>query len=364
MRSFLLAAAAVALAAVIVPVSADAQRQSLSVYNWSDYIGETTLADFTRKTGVEVNYDVYESNDVLQAKLSVGRTGYDIVVPTAEPFFARQIRANLFRPLDRSKIANWKNLDPQLMALVETADPGNRFGVIYQWGTNGIGYDAAKIAARMPDAPVDSWRMVLDPAVVRNFADCGVSLLNSPTEILPIVLLYLGKDPNSQSEADLRAAQDHMMRIRPFIRQFRSQLIDDLASGEACLVLSFSGDVLQAQARAAKAGNEDIRYSIPAEGTMIWFDMMAIPADAPNPDAAHAFIDFVLDPEVMAGITNYVQYGNAVPASLPLIDAAARDNPLVFPTAAMKAKMFTVRPASQTYDRARTRAWTQITTGR
>ena len=364
MRSPVLAAAAAVLA-LLAAVPADAQPlRPLSVYNWSDYIGETTLADFKAKTGIDVNYDVYESNDVLQAKLSVGRTGYDVVVPTAEPFFARQIRANLFRPLDRSKIPNWKTLDPQLMALVETADPGNRFGAIYQWGTNGIGYDEAKITARMKDAPFDSWRMVFDPAVVRNFADCGVSVLNSPTEVLPLVLLYLGKDPNSQSEADLRDAQDHMMRIRPFIRQFRSQLIDDLAGGEACLVLSFSGDVLQAQARAAKAGNEGIRYSIPSEGTMIWFDMMAIPADAPNPDAAHAFIDFVLDPQVMAGITNFVQYGNAVPASLPHVDAAVRDNPLVFPTPEMRAKMFTVRPAGQAFDRARTRARTQITTGR
>jgi putrescine transport system substrate-binding protein len=363
MRSLVQAAATVAALLAATPAVAQ-QAKTLSVYNWSDYIGETTLADFTAKTGTAVNYDVYESNDVLQAKLSVGRTGYDVVVPTAEPFFARQIRANLFRPLDRSKIPNWKNLDPQLMSLVETADPGNRFGVIYQWGTNGIGYDAEKIAARMKDPPLDSWRMIFDPAVVRNFADCGVSILNSPTEVLPLVLLHLGKDPNSQSEADLRLAQDHMLRVRPFIRQFRSQLIDDLAGGEACLVLSFSGDVLQAQARAAKAGNEAIRYAIPAEGTMIWFDMMGIPADAPNPDAAHAFIDFVLDPEVMAGITNFVQYGNAVPASLAHVDAEVRENPLVFPTPEMRAKMFTVRPASQPYDRARTRAWTQITTGR
>lgn len=357
------ALAACAALALSAP-AALAQSGTVNVYNWTDYIGETTLADFTAATGIQVNYDVYESNDVLQAKLSVGNTGYDVVVPTAEPFFARQIRANLFQPLDRSKIPNWSNLDPELMRLVETADPGNRFGVIYQWGTNGLGYDAAKLRARLPDAPLDSWRLLFDPEVVRHFADCGVYVLNSPTEVLPLVLHYLGRDPNSQTEADLRAAQEHMMRIRPFIRQFRSTLIDDLATGEACLALSFSGDVLQAAVRAEEAGGPEITYSIPVEGTMLWFDMMAIPADAPNPDAAHAFINYVLDPRVMAGITDYVQYGNAVPASLEFVDPAVREDPLVFPTAEMKARMFTVRPATQQYDRLRTRAWTQITTGR
>jgi len=363
MRRTLVTSLAACAAVASLALPAMAQKKTVNVFNWSDYIGETTLADFTRDTGIEVNYDVYDSNDVLQARLSVGRSGFDVVVPTAEPFLARQIQANLLRPLDRSKIPNWKNLDPELMKLVETADPGNKYGVIYQWGTNGIGYDAAKIKERMADAPVDSWRMIFDPEVVKRFADCGVSMLASPTEVLPIVLLYLGKDPNSQSEADLRAAQDHMLKIRPFIKQFRSQLIDDLATGEACLVLSFSGDILQAAARAEQAGGPTIEYSIPSEGTMLWFDMMAIPADAPNPDLAHEFINYVLKPEVMAGITNFVQYANAVPASLPLVEEEVRTNTSVFPTPEMRAKMFTVKPASQAYERARTRAWTRITTG-
>ncbi|HZH28107.1 MAG TPA: polyamine ABC transporter substrate-binding protein [Azospirillaceae bacterium] len=363
MRRTLVTSLAACAAVASLALPAMAQKKTVNVFNWSDYIGETTLADFTRETGIEVNYDVYDSNDALQARLSVGRSGFDVVVPTAEPFLARQIQANLLRPLDRSKIPNWKNLDPELMKLVETADPGNKHGVIYQWGTNGIGYDVAKIKERMADAPVDSWRMIFDPEVVKRFADCGVSMLASPSEVLPIVLLYLGKDPNSQSEADLRAAQDHMLKIRPFVKQFRSQLIDDLATGEACLVLSFSGDILQAAARAEQAGGPTIEYSIPSEGTMLWFDMMAIPADAPSPDLAHEFINHVLKPEVMAGITNFVQYANAVPASLPLVDEEVRTNTNVFPTPEMRAKMFTVKPASQAYERARTRAWTRITTG-
>jgi len=354
--------AACAALALSAP-AALAQSGTVNVYNWTDYIGETTLADFTAATGIEVNYDVYESNEILQAKLSVGNTGYDVVVPTAEPFFARQIRADLFQSLDRSKIPNWSNLDPTLMRLVESADPGNRYGVIYQWGTNGLGYDAAKLTQRLPDAPLGSWRLLLDPEVVRHFEDCGVSVLNSPTEVLPIVLHYLGRDPNSHSPEDLEAAQAHMMKIRPFIRQFRSTLIDDLATGEACLALSFSGDVLQAAARSEEAGGPELTYVVPEEGTMLWFDMLAIPADAPNPDAAHAFINFILEPQVMAGITDYVQYGNAVPASLEFVDPAVRDDPLVFPTDEMKSRLFTVQPAPPAYERLRTRAWTRITTG-
>ena len=344
-------------------VAASAQ-EIVNVYNWTDYIGSSTIPNFSKETGISVKYDLYDSNEVLQAKMSVGRSGYDVVVPTAEPFFARQLKSGLFYPLDRTKIPNWKYLDPELMRLAEDYDPGNRFGVIYQWGTNGIGYDRNKILARLPNAPLNSWKLIFDPEVVKNFKDCGVVYTNSPSEIFPMVLFYLGYNPNSQSEDELKVASDHLLRLRPYIRQFRSTIIDDLAGGEACLVTGFSGDILQAKARAGTAGGTDIRYLVPDEGTMLWFDMLAIPKDAPNIDNAHKFINFVLRPDIMADITHTIRFANAIPESLPLVDQVVRDDPSVFPPEELRKRLFTVKPSSAAYERSRTRAWTRVTSGR
>lgn len=339
--------------------------ETVNIYNWSDYIGETTLEDFTAATGIETNMDLYDGNEVLEAKLLAGNAGYDVVMPTAQPYLARQIQAGVYQKLDKSKIPNLKNLDPALMERVATADPGNEYAVIYQWGTNGLGYNVDMVRERLPDAPLDSWDLLFKPENAEKLADCGISLLDSPVEVLPIALKYLGKDPNSEDPEDLKAAEELVMQIRPYVKYFHSsQYINDLANGDICLALGWSGDVIQAQARAEEAGNgQEIAYVIPKEGTLIWFDTMAIPADAPNPDAAHAFINFILDPEVMAGITNYVAYGNAIPASLPMIDEEIRNDPAIFPSDEVRENLFAMKEASPRYDRERTRTWTRIRTG-
>jgi putrescine transport system substrate-binding protein len=358
-RSFVLSAA---VAAFALP----AQAETVRVFNWSDYIGETTLADFTKATGIDVVYDVFDSNEILETKLLTGGSGYDVTVPSAHPFFARQVKAGAYQPLDRSKIPNLPNLDPALMEKLAGADPGNEHGVIYQWGTTGVGYNAAKVRERMPDAPVDSWDMVFKPEVVAKFADCGVTLLDSPSEMIPLALHYLGLPPYSDKREDLDKAVELLASIHPHVRRYDSSgYISALAQGDTCVAVGFSGDVLQARARAIEAGNGiDVEYVIPKEGTEIWFDVMAIPVDAPDPDAAHAFINFVLDPEVMAGITNYVAYANAVPASLPFVDEEIRDDPRIFPPADVMARLW---PAQEIPDRALrnwNRAFTALKTGK
>lgn len=345
---------------------AAAQEGSLNIYNWSDYIGETTLEDFTRETGIQVNYDVYDSNEVLEARLLAGNSGYDLVMPTASPFAERHIQAGIYQPLDKSKIPNLANLDEGLMERVaKAADPGNEHTAIYQWGTNGFGYNTEMIEARMADAPVNSWDMVFDPAVVSNFADCGVAMLDSPSEMFPKALHYLGHDPANPTPETIAEAEALLLSIRPHIKYFHSsQYINDLANGDICLAVGFSGDIIQAQFRAEEVeSGVDIRYVIPEEGSIVWFDVMAIPADAPNPEAAHAFIDFVLRPENMAGITNYVAYANAVPASAEFVDPEIRNDTQIYPTSAVQARLFSVGSIDQRIERLRTRAWTRIRTG-
>ena len=340
-------------------------RNVLNVYNWSDYIGETTLADFTKATGIETHYDVYDSNDVLEAKLLAGGSGYDVVVPAAEPYFDRQIAAGIYRKLDKSQIPNLANLDPDLMAKVAAADPGNEHGVIYQYGTNGFGYNVDKIDERMPGAPVDSWDMIFALDVVAKFADCGVTMLDSANEVIPLALSYLGKEPNSEDSADLAAAEKLLLGVRPYIKYFHSsQYINDLASGDICLALGWSGDVVQARMRSAEARDpQRIAYTIPKEGTMLWFDMLAVPKDAPNPEAAYAFINFVLEPRVMAGITNFVAYANAVPDSLQYVREDIKNDATIFPPPQVRKRLFVQRVLSADAERARNRAWTRIRSG-
>ena len=340
-------------------------RETVNIYNWSDYIGETTLADFTKVTGIETRYDVYDSDDVLEAKLLAGGSGYDVVVPAAEPYFAREIEAGIYQKLDKSKIPNLKNVDPGLLAKVATADPGNQYGVIYQYGTNGFGYNVDEIDERMPGAPVDSWDIIFEPEVVAKFADCGVTMLDSANDVIPLALAYLGKDPNSEDAEDLEAAEELLGGVRPYVKYFHSsQYINDLASGDICLALGWSGDVIQARMRSAEARDpQRIAYTIPKEGTMLWFDMLAIPKDAPNPAAAYAFINFVLEPEVMAGITNYVAYANAVPRSLEFVRDEIKNDPTIFPPPQMRKKLFVQRVLSADAERARNRAWTRIKSG-
>lgn len=346
---------------------AAAQAQdTVNVYNWSDYIAEDTIANFEAETGFEVNYDVYDSNSVVEAKLLAGSSGYDVVVPTAVPFLARQIEAGIHQKLDRSKIPNWDNLDPTLLRPVDDlADPGNEHAAIYMWGTNGFGYNVEMIEERMPDAPVDSYAMLFEPEVVEKFADCGVAFLDDASEVFPVLLHYLGHDPYDEDPDNLAEAEERMMEIRPHIRYFHSsQYINDLANGEICLAYGWSGDVFQARDRAAEAGQGvEVEYTIPSEGTILWYDMLAIPADAPNPDGAHAFINYLLEPDVMADITNYVVYANAVPASLEYVDPEIAEDPAVFPTEEVKERLFSAEVISPGFERLRTRAWTRVRTG-
>ena len=341
------------------------EEKILNVYNWSDYIEPTVVRDFEAATGIKVRYDVFDSNEVLETKLLTGNSGYDVVVPSAY-FLERQVQAGVFRKLDKTLLPNLANLDPDIQAQVARHDPGNEHSVVYMWGTTGIGYDAAKVKAIMPDAPVDSWKLIFDPAVIAKFKDCGISVLDDPTDMVATALLWLGKDPNSQSEADLKLAEDALVAIRPYLRTIHSsQFIEDLANGEVCIAVGYSGDILQARDRAEEAGKQvEIAYSIPKEGALLWFDTLAIPADAPHPGNAHAFIDYLLKPEVAAANSNYLYYANPVPAAAELLDAGLRVDPGIYPPADVEAKLQPNLAKSAEFTRSLNRAWTRFVTGR
>ena len=347
------------------PAASAAEDKVLNVYNWSDYIDPGVVADFTRETGITVNYDVFDANEVLETKLLAGNSGYDVVVPSAY-FLERQVKAGVFAKLDKSKLPGLANLDPELTARAARHDPDNAHSVVYLWGTTGIGYDADKVRAIMPDAPVDSWALVFDPAVVSKFKGCGVSVLEDPTDMVGTTLVFLGKDPNSESEADLALAEERLMAIRPYIRQISSsQYIEGLANGDLCIAVGYSGDVLQARDRAAEAGKPvDIRFSIPKEGALMWFDTLAIPADAKHPGNAHLFIDYLLRPDVAARNSNFVNYANANAASTPQVNEELRNDPGIYPDAATKARLQPNLAKSAEYSRQLNRAWTRFTTGK
>jgi len=347
------------------PALAATEEKVLNVYNWSDYIDPKVIEDFTAATGIKVTYDVFDSNEVLETKLLTGNSGYDVVVPSAY-FLERQIAAGVFRKLDKSRLPNLANMDPELQSRAAAHDPGNEHGVVYMWGTTGIGYDAAKVKAIMPDAPVDSWSLVFDPAIVAKFKACGVSVLDDPTDIVATVLLWLGKDPNSQSPEDLKLAEEKLLAIRPFIRTIHSsQYIEDLANGEVCIAVGYSGDVLQAQDRAEEAGKKaEIEYSIPREGALMWFDTLAIPADAPHPGNAHAFINYLMRPDVAAANSNLVYYANANAAATSLVDEELRSDPGIYPTPEVKARLQPNLSKSADFTRLLNRSWTRFTTGR
>jgi putrescine transport system substrate-binding protein len=354
-----------ALAAGLAALPALAVAQEVHVYNWSDYIAEDTVAKFEEATGIDVVYDVYDSNETLEAKLLTGSSGYDVVVPTSN-YLQRQIAAGVYMPLDKAKLPNLANMDPNLMEAAAAYDPDNEHSVVYMWGTIGIGFNVAAVRERLGDeAPVDSWALVFDPANAEKLADCGISLLDAATDMIPLVLAYLGRDPLSAEEEDLNAAIEQLELVRPHIRYFHSsQYISDLANGEICVAVGFSGDLFQAAARAEEAGQGiEIAYSVPVEGTQQWFDMLAIPVDAPNPDAAHAFINFIMEPQITADITNYVWYANANAASMPLVEPEVANDPAIFPPAEVQAKLFPTVTHDARTDRTITRLWTQLKTG-
>jgi len=356
----------VAAALALLPAATGALAQDeVRVFNWSDYIAPAVIEAFTAATGIRVVYDVYDSNDTLEARLLAGASGFDVVVPTAD-FMRRQIRAGVYQPLNRDLLPNLVHLDPDLMARAAEFDPGNTHGVIYMWGTTGLGYNVDALADRLGrDTPVTSWGMVFDPAIAAELADCGIAFLDSATDMIPAAMAWLGIDPRSTQTADFEAAAAALDAVRPFVRYFHSsQYIADLANGEICIAVGWSGDVFQAAERAAEAGRGvEIGYAIPAEGAMQWFDMMAIPADAPNPEAAHAFVNFVMDPEMTAAITNHVWYANANAASLALVDPAILADPAIFPPPEVRERLFTAVSYDSRADRTLTRLWTRVRTG-
>ncbi len=349
--------------ALFLPLAA--QADSINVFNWSDYIAPDTLERFTEATGIAVTYDVFDSNDTLQARLMAGSSGFDVVVPT-DFAMQRQIGAGLHQPLDKDLLPNLEHMDPELMALVAAFDPDNAHGVIYKWGTTGIGYNAAAVAERLgEDYTVDSWAILFDPEKAALFEDCGIAMLDSHTDMLPPAMNFLGLDPNSSDEDAFAAAAELLLSVRPHVRYFHSsQYITDLANGEICLAVGWSGDVLQAADRAEDAGRGiEIGYAIPNEGAALWFDMLLIPADAPNPEGAHAFINFMMDPEIAAANTNYVMYPTANAGAHEFIDPDVLNDPMIFPSDEAKAGFWTLRPYDQRTDRVATRTWTRVRTG-
>jgi putrescine transport system substrate-binding protein len=356
-----------ALLALALPLAAaGAEEPVLHVYNWSDYIAPDTIANFEKETGISVTYDVYDGNEVLEAKLLAGHSGYDIVVPSASPFMARQIRAGAYHALDKSRLPNLTNLDPQLLALAATADPGNAHGVPYLWSVTGIGFNLALVERALGDTvPRDSLALLFDPAYAEKLASCGIALLDTPQEVVPAALAYLGLDPKSHAPADLDRAIALLDRVRPYVRKFHSsQYINDLATGDVCVVLGYSGDVIQARNRAREAESPvEIGFRVPREGAQMSIDMLGIPADAPHPDNAHAFIDYVLRPEIIAAISNAVSYPNPNVAATTLVDPAIRDDPGIYPPETVRRLLYVDLPAPRAYERLRTRAWSRMKSG-
>ncbi|MFL5092871.1 MAG: polyamine ABC transporter substrate-binding protein [Xanthobacteraceae bacterium] len=367
MRRVRFVSAALATALVLFAANvAQAQQKRVNFYNWSDYIDPAVLKDFTRETGIEVTYDTFDANEILETKLLAGKSGYDVVVPTAY-FLERQIKAGVFHKLDKSKLPNLANVWPDIAKRLAAYDPGNQYAVNYMWGTTGIGYNVNKARDILgPDFKIDSWELVFNADNLAKFKDCGVYMLDSSDDIFPAALNYLGLNPNSKDAADLQKAADLVTKVRPSVRKFHSsEYLNALAGGEICLVVGWSGDIKQAQKRAteAKTGIE-IGYSIPKEGAQMFFDNLAIPKDAKNPDAAHALIDYLLRPEIAARNSAYVSYANGNLASQKFISKAVLEDPSIYPDAATMQRLYTITPQDQKTLRLTNRLWTKVKTGK
>ena len=359
---------AIAMAALLAALSPPAQagERTVNFYNWSNYMAPGVLEDFTRETGIKVVYDTFDANETLETRLLAGKSGYDVVVPTAY-FLQRQIQANVFQKLDKSKLPNLANAWPVVTRQLAIYDPGNQYGANYMWGTTGIGYNVKAMRDRLgPQGKIDSWDVVFKPENLAKFKNCGVHMLDSSDDIIPAALHYLGLNPNSTDANELERAADLMMKIRPNVRKFHSsEYLNALASGEICFVVGWSGDIKQAQKRAAEAKNSvEIGYAIPKEGAQMFFDNLAIPKDAAHVAEAHAFMDFLLKPEVAAKNSNLVAYANGNLASQKLIDKAVLDDPRVYPDAATMSRLYTVGARDQKSQRVVNRLWTRIKTGR
>ncbi len=338
------------------------EEKVLRIYNWSDYIAPYTIQNFEQETGIRVTYDLYDSDEVLDEKVMRGNTGYDLVVP-AQDFMARQIKAGVYRKLDRDSIPNWKNLDPVQMRLLEAVDPGNEHSIPYEIGSTGIGYNVGKFEALFgKGAKPDTWDYFFRPENMKKLSTCGVAVLNSPTDILAIAIHYLGGSTGDMSISEYRKAEKLLLGVRPYIKYFdSSDYIDDLASGDICMAVGWSGDILQAEERANESGSEmRVDYIIPKEGAMLFYDMMTIPADAKHPKNAQKFMNYILRPEIMASISSYVRYFNAVPASKPLASREVRNNPNIFLPDELLAKMFLMTPLPPEFSEKVGKIWEEI----
>ncbi len=350
---------------VMASTAYSAEEKILNVYNWSDYIAPDTLERFEKETGIKVNYDVYDSNEILEAKLMAGNSGYDVVFPSASPFLARQIQAGIYQPLDLGKLPNRSNLDAASMATLAKSDPGNKYAVPYMIAGTGIGVNTAKVKALAPDAPLDSWAILTDPKWTGLLKACGVTLLDDATEALSAAFVMLGLDPATEKSADIDAAVAYLSKVRQDLKYIHSSsYINDLANGDICVAHGYGGDLVQSRDRAKEAGKGvDILVFFPKEGTQAVMDVMAVPKDAPHPGNAHAFINFMMRPDIVAAITDEVGYANAVNGSEKLVSAERLADPVIYPPKAVRERFFVVPVKSQAYERARTRAWTRFKTG-
>ena len=351
-------------AAACAVAAGSAEEKVLNVFTWPDYIGPHTIADFEKEYGIKVNYDTYDSTEMAEARLLAGRTGYD-VVDHAERYSARLIPIGVYRPLDRARLTNWRNLDPWVLKTLQSADPGNRYGVPYLWGTTGFTYNVKMIRERMPNAPVDSGDMIFKPEVARHFADCGISFLDEPTDVIPMAMIYLGHDPNSVDPDDLAEVEKLLKGVRPYIRYFSSaKMLVDLPNEEVCIAMSWSGDYAQAMYRAQEVGRPvELAYTTPREGTLAWFDLWFIPADAPHPDNAHLFMNYLLRPKVIADISNEVRYAAPNIPAMPFVVPEVRDDPAVYPPEQVRLSLHKGVLHSPKEERVRSRLWSRVKTG-
>lgn len=342
-----------------------AEEKRLFIYNWADFIGPNTIARFEKLTGIKVTYDIYDAEETMEARLMAGSPGYDVVSASTD-FFSREIKAGVYQSLDRSKLPNWKNLDPRILAIESQYDPDNRHAVPYLHSINGFAYNVDMVKARMPNAPVGSLDMLFNPEIVSKFADCGVTFLDSAEDVLQLALSYLGLDPNSTRPEDFKAAEALLLKVRPYIRSFDSEeFMNGLANRELCLCMSWSSDYALSHARAKAVGvNVNLAFTVPKEGANQTFSALLIPEGAPHPEAAYTFINFILRPDVIADITNSIFYGNDNAASRPLIDAAILNDPTLYPTPEIEARLYRSAEVTAATDRLRTRTWTRVKTAK
>jgi putrescine transport system substrate-binding protein len=335
----------------------------LNLYIWTDYMAPDTIASFEKKTGIKVRVSYFDTNETLEARMLTGNSGFDVVLPTA-PFFQRQIRSGAYLSLDKTKLPNLANLDPAIMARVALNDPGNAHGVVYAWGTYGIGYNAKMVADALPNAPLNSWRLIFDPAYAARLAKCGINFLDAPAGVVRLVLKYLGKNPNAPTQQDLADVETVLSKIRPYVRTIDSSIdIQAMANGDICVALGYNGSFVQARNRAKEAKNGmNIGYVIPDEGSLLWFDMLAIPRDAPNAANAHLFINYLMTPQVIATISNFIGFANANSAASPLLDASIVADPIVYPPRDQQQRLFVQSEDSPEQSRAITRLWQKFKT--